>query len=82
MTNFKICIIILQKIEERKNILKKIIIIILVLIFALTCFSGCKQAFSPEEVETTLPENGVIVTVDPIEETVEAEEILNKIIKE
>lgn len=49
------------------------------LLLALTCFSGCKTTTSTEtSVETGIPTNGVVVTVDPVEETADAEQILSE----
>lgn len=59
--------------------MKKFIIVLLVIIFVLSCFTGCKQNTIPETVQPTLPENGVVVTPAPIEETTEAEDAIIKI---
>lgn len=59
--------------------MKKFIIILLVIIFVLSCFTGCKQNTIPETVQPTLPENGVVITPVPAEETTEAENAIIEI---
>lgn len=59
--------------------MKKFFILVFVLIFALLSFTGCKTTNSIETSETMALENGIVVTVDPVEETTEAENILNEI---
>lgn len=65
--------------------MKKFIIILLVLLLVLTCFTGCKSTSPLETTEVTeapMPENGIVVTLEESVETVEAEtaiiEIVNK----
>ena len=61
--------------------MKKFILVLFVLIFVLTCFSGCEKMFSSETEEIpTLPENAIVVTANPIEETAEADQIISEII--
>ena len=60
--------------------MKKFFIFFLVFIFTIICFTGCKTTTNIETNETLLPENGVVVTPDPIEETNEAEQALNEVI--
>ena len=59
--------------------MKKFFILVFVLIFVLLSFTGCKTTNSIETSETMTLENGIVVTVDPVEETTEAENILNEI---
>lgn len=59
--------------------MKKFIIVLLVIIFVLSCFTGCKQNTIPETVQPILPENGVVVTPAPVEETIEAEDAIIEI---
>ena len=58
--------------------MKKFFILVFVLIFALL-FTGCKTTNSIENSETMTLESGIVVTVDPVEETTEAENVLNEI---
>ena len=58
----------------------KFFILFLVLVFAIVCFTGCKTTTNVETNETLMPENGVVVTPDPFEETNEAEQALNEVI--
>ena len=60
--------------------MKKFFILFLVLIFIIICFTGCKTTANIETSETLLPENGIVVTPDPLEETNEAEQALNEVI--
>lgn len=60
--------------------MKKFFILFLVLVFAIVCFTGCKTTTNVETNETLMPENGVVVTPDPFEETNEAEQALNEVI--
>lgn len=60
--------------------MKKFFILFLVLIFSVCCFTGCKTSNTVETNETLMPENGVVVTPDPFEETNEAEQALNEVI--
>ena len=60
--------------------MKKFFVLFLVLVFVLTCFTGCKTTNNIETDETLLPTNGIVVTVDPIEETNEAEEVLSEVV--
>ena len=59
--------------------MKKFIIVLLMIIFVLSCFTGCKQNTIPEASQPTLPENGIVVTPDPVEETTEAENAIIEI---
>lgn len=59
--------------------MKKFFILFLVLVFAIVCFTGCKTTTNVETNETLMPENGVVVTPDPFEETNEAEQILSEV---
>ena len=59
--------------------MKKFFILFLVLVFAIICFTGCKTTTNVETNETLMPENGVVVTPDPFEETNEAEKILSEV---
>ena len=60
--------------------MKKFFILFLVFIFTIICFTGCKTTTNIETNETLFPENGIVVTPDPIEETNEAEQALNEVI--
>lgn len=60
--------------------MKKFFILFLVLVFTVCCFTGCKTSSDVETNETLLPENGIVVTPDPLEETNEAEQALNEVI--
>ena len=60
--------------------MKKFFILFLVLVFTVCCFTGCKTGSDVETNETLLPENGIVVTPDPLEETSEAEQALNEVI--
>lgn len=59
--------------------MKKFIIFLLIIVFVLICFTGCKQNTIQETVQPTLPENGIVVTPVPIEETAEAEDAIIEI---
>ena len=59
--------------------MKKFFILFLVLVFAIVCFTGCKTTTNVETNETLMPENGVVVTPDPFEETNEAEQSLSEV---
>ena len=69
-------------IKNRKdNIrMKKFIIILLVLLLTLCCFTGCKSTSPLETPEPEVVEDGIVVTVDPMEETAEAEEVIIEIV--
>lgn len=60
--------------------MKKFFILFLVLFFTVCCFSGCKTGNTVETNETLMPENGIVVTPDPIEETNEAERALSEVL--
>ena len=60
--------------------MKKFFILVFVLIFALLSFTGCKTSSIVETNETPMPENGIVVTPDPIEETNEAEQALIEVL--
>ena len=59
--------------------MKKFFILFLVLVFVLFSFTGCKRNTALEADVTEIPENGIVVTVDPLQETNEAEEILSEL---
>lgn len=65
--------------RKESIILKKFIIVLLIIIFVLICFTSCKQNTIQETVQPTLPENGIVVTPAPIEETAEAEDAIIEI---
>ena len=63
--------------------MKKFLIIFMTLLLALFCLSGCKMNTTTTTsteipVNTEMPESGIVVTVDPVEETAAAEQILNE----
>lgn len=59
--------------------MKKFFILFLVLVFTVCCFTGCKTNSAVETNEPSMPENGIVVTVDPLEETSDAERVLSEI---
>lgn len=59
--------------------MKKFFILFLVLVFTVCCFTGCKTGGAVETNELPMPENGIVVTVDPLEETSDAEHVLSEI---
>ena len=61
--------------------MKKFIIVLLIVLFVLTCFSGCdKFKKSLEPTQESIPTNGIIVTPEPVFETAEAEEAIEETI--
>ena len=61
--------------------MKKFIIVLLVVLFVLTCFSGCdKFKKSLEQTQEPIPTNGIVVTPEPVFETAEVEEAIEETI--
>lgn len=61
--------------------MKNFIIVLLVVLFVLTCFSGCdtfKKSLEP--TQEPIPTNGIIVTPEPVFETAEVEEAIEETI--
>ena len=58
--------------------MKKFFILVFFFFFSLFSFTGCKTSNTVETNESLMPENGVVVTPDPFEETNEAEQALNE----
>ena len=56
--------------------MKKFVIILLVVVFIVTVFTGCDKLKPSEPTEEPIPTNAVEVTPKPELETAEAEEII------
>lgn len=59
--------------------MKKFIIILLIVLFVVTCFTGCNKLKPVEPTEEPVPTNAVVVTPEPELETAEAEEVIIEI---
>ena len=59
--------------------MKKFIVVLLIIILIFFYFIKCKQVITPQVIESTLPENGIVITPDPVMETAEAEDAIIEI---